>query len=223
METPEEDYINLKLNNTTYTVMEITVVNYGTQTVNPGESAVYNFSEYPGNMQILASTSGKTTSNTQVGLLFSWDFYHDMTGDYETDLIITSDYFFMRLRNAGPVDFSPIYVNWEKADQTVDNIIIPNNNVNYNTGYYRAYSDTEVRAYYNDDSGTFIYWLPASLYSGENNQLVELWWEGAGFGKQGVTENWEMPQASEQLPVPQFMIKEAHKTKYLNPEYGVAR
>ena len=79
----------------------------------------------------------------------------------------------MRMQNTGAHTLSPIYVNYGLTDQTMDNISIPNNSVLYNIGYYRAYSNTQVRGYWTGTS-TYAYWDQGTHFTfpGTNNQMV---------------------------------------------------
>ena len=73
----------------------------------------------------------------------------------------------------GVSGFTPLYVNYGLAEQTVDYILIPNDYVKYNIGYYYAYTNTVVRAYYEDSPNWYTYWQNIN-FPWTDNQSVSL-------------------------------------------------
>ena len=167
------DYINvIQFNNVLFTDMDVTVDDV-TKTMSPGNSVQFAKIDNT-SIPYTAETSGKTTSGTRVGLLLSWNHTADLTIGSSWNLKLTSDYIFFYVKNTNSInDLTSFYVNWGNSDeQTVDNITIPNDGVQYNTGYYKALSGMEVRAYYGDSPSDYIYWKhPTNLtIPGTDNQ-----------------------------------------------------
>lgn len=156
--------------NDTYTTISITANNQ-TQTIAPGANIVYTGT--PGTtLNASASTSGKTTSGGQVGLLLSWTLSNTFpsSGDYPTKLDAGNNYFFLKIINKSSLTMTRLYVNYGLQPQTVDNITIPNDGQTYNIGYYSAYSNSNARA----ENGN-IYWYWSSLgLPGTSNQVAVL-------------------------------------------------
>ncbi|MBL7994063.1 hypothetical protein JNM05_01715 [bacterium] len=162
--------------NNLYTDIALTLTGEGSDVISPGDSVIFTLNENPGSFGYTAETSGETSGGTQIGLLITWN-YTDIdvsTLEYKRiNLILTSSYFFMRMRNNGSHVLSPIYVNYGLTDQTMDNISIPFDNVLYNIGYYRAFSNTQVRGYWTGTT-TYAYWDQGTHFTfpGTNNQMV---------------------------------------------------
>ncbi len=160
-----EDLVNptstIKFINSTYTTIDITF-NSETKSIIPGGSVSFtsNVGSYAtGN----ASTSGKTSIGTQVGLLMTWSLSETFPGrgvTNEVTLDVTPTYFFLKIQNTSTKSIQKVYVNYGLTSQTIDNISIPNDGGTYFIGYYRAYSNSNVRA----ESGTTIWnWSPLNL------------------------------------------------------------
>jgi hypothetical protein len=117
-----------------------------TQMIDPGKSLV--FTGKPGaSLTGSASTSGVTTTNKQVGGLVSWtvnDTY-PASGNLTQNFDALSEVFFLEIVNNSAYTFTKVYVNYGFTSQTLDNISIPNDGNTYNIGYYKAYTNTNVR------------------------------------------------------------------------------
>ncbi len=176
--TVENAFI-LTFNNPLFTDIEITVVGNGTQIVEPGDSAIFDFSSNPGTITYHAETSGQTTSGSQVGLLIEWDYTYNVSGQssYTLDFNISSNYFFIYVQNNSDHDFYPFYVNYGSYHETMDNIIISNTGITYQIGYYKAFTNTEVRAYLQDMPSWYYYWIQGTHFSlpFTDNQSVVLY------------------------------------------------
>ncbi|MES1159274.1 MAG: hypothetical protein ABUM51_00810, partial [Bacteroidota bacterium] len=121
--------------NDSYTPISFTANNQ-TQNINSGASLV--FTGTPGSIfTATATTSGKTSTGTQVGVQISWTLNTTFpsTGDVSNKLDVTSDYFFLKIINKDNLPMTRLYVNYGLAAQTLDNITIPNDGVTYNIGY----------------------------------------------------------------------------------------
>ena len=154
-----------------------------------------------------AETSGQTTSGTQVGLLLYWDNSIDLEGGtLDWDLNIGSDFYFMRITNNGTHVLTPLEVTQGLGDVMTENIVIPNDGVKYDIGYYEAYSETLVKGYFEDDPDSWVYWENFT-FPGTVNQVKELTssikkgtGKGAGFLPEGLLI-YELEPASGYEPV----------------------
>lgn len=136
----------ITFNNKAFTPMEITFGGV-TQTAPAGGSAI--FSGTAGGWQSgTAITSGKTVTGNQVGLELTWSLSYQFpsSGNQSININVSSDYFFIKVRNNGTKPLTNFYVNYGLQSQTLDNISIANDNVVRNVGYYRAWSNSNVRA-----------------------------------------------------------------------------
>lgn len=130
------------------------------QVLPPAQALTYTYQGNPGTVAYTASTSGKTAQGTQVGLLVSWNYNISVAGKTAdtVELIINPDLFFIYLKNTGTTALTPFYVNYGLLSQTLDNIRIPADGVLYRIGYYKAFTNTEVRAFREGIAGAYIYW-----------------------------------------------------------------
>jgi len=78
----------------------------------------------------------------------------------------------------------------------MDNIIIYNTGVTYRIGYYRAFTNTEVRAYWQDMPTWYYYWIQGTHFSlpFTNNQSVVLW---ASTSRDNIAEDGQIHMASD--------------------------
>ena len=199
---PTEEPAQLEFNNMVHTPIVITV-DSETYTIPVGGTLTLDFEANPGVVPYYATSGGKTSSDTDIGLQFEWDLDVDLTDmDYDfVDLIIGQSYFFLQYQNNGGINLTPLYVNYGSADQTMDNIFLPNDNVKYNTGYYRANAGNEIRTYWDDQSGTYWFSTEGTHYSypSGNNKLVLITVNQSG--KQGITKNWTNTKFPETLDI----------------------
>jgi hypothetical protein len=130
----------------------------GVQVVPAGQARTLLYQVSPGSVDYSGSTSGRTTQGTQVGLLMVWDYTLFTAGRRDTvDLFIDPAYFFVYVQNAGTLSLNSFYVNYGLVAQTFDNITIANDGQSKAIGYYRAYTNTQVRGY-RGSTGSYIYW-----------------------------------------------------------------
>jgi hypothetical protein len=159
-----------------YTDLLVTV-NAQTRTIAPQDSTTYSIKPLPASLTYHAETSGKTSSGTRIGYLLSWDYTTNVSGTTSRiiDPGISSNYFFMYIRNSGGVALGPIYVNYGLSDQSMDNISLPTGGLNYRIGYYPAHSNTQVRAMWSG-SASYSYWNQGVNFSlpFTSNQYVVL-------------------------------------------------
>lgn len=120
-----------------------------------------------------ATSNGKTSSGTQVGLKITWNLNHTFptTGTQLVDLSAGSEVFFLQIINQSQTPMNKVIVNNGLQSQTVDNISIPADGKLYNIGYYKAFTNSNVRAEGNNNR----YWTWPNLnLKFENNQLKTL-------------------------------------------------
>ncbi|MBN2424943.1 MAG: hypothetical protein JXB44_07980 [Calditrichaceae bacterium] len=198
MEVEEETGFTLVFKNPLFTNIDVTPTGKYKQTIVPGDSAVYYYDSNPGTVGFLATTCGKTTGGDQIGLLMEWDYSGlDVSGLVRKsyNLVLNSSYFFIYMRNNGGANLAPLYVNYGRTEQTMDNIVIPNDNVNYRTGYYQAFTNTQVRMYF-QGLQSYVYWNQGTHFTlpWTQNQYVYLY-NSNSPGSPGVLESpEEMPK-----------------------------
>jgi len=153
-------------NNQAFTEIDLTVAGQGVNTIDAGSSLTLTYSINPGSLVCSGETSGQTSAGSQIGEKIIWDFTEDVTGrsSQTFNLAVDSDWFFIYVRNNGPHDLNPFYVNYGTANQTHDDILIPGDGIKYQIGYYRAFTNTEIRAYW-DNSSTYALWIQGTQFS----------------------------------------------------------
>jgi PKD repeat protein len=177
-------YTDVTFNNPVFTDIYITF-NNSTQIISPGSSVTF-YAVPNGYESLWAYTMGTTTSGTQIGVKIEWEHTVELLGGSSTFiLIITSNHFFMYMKNYGTHDLTPLYVNYGLSSETVDNILIPNDNVLYRIGYYETWTNTEVRAYYQDMPSYYTYWYNID-FPWTDNQYIEL--NNSYNGASGIDE-----------------------------------
>ena len=121
-----------------------------------------------------ATTSGTTSSGNILGELitFTWTSLYYPSGGSNINyyLDIPSAYFFLKLKNVSTKNVQKVYVNYGYANQSLANILIPNDGLTYTVGYYLAFTNSNVRL---ESASTFWFWSPLSL-SFTNNQSITL-------------------------------------------------
>jgi hypothetical protein len=163
---------DITFNNPIFTDIYITL-NGITQTIYPGNSVTF-YSVQGSSVSYSAYTYGVTTIGSQIGLELDWNYTINLPGGpVSYNLVTSSDYFFLYMRNYGTHVLTPLYVNYGSSEETVDYILLPNDNIKYNTGYYYALTSTEVRAYYDDAPSYYTYWYNIN-FPWTINQSIEL-------------------------------------------------
>ncbi len=207
--------LDLTFSNAVYTDISLNVSGQGSQTIPPGGSFTYKFQSNPGSVSYSASTSGKTAQGGQVGLLITWNYTIDVSGKrFESAQLITNpDLFFIYIRNAGTVRLTPFYVNYGLVDQTRDNILIPPDGATYRTGYYKAYANTEVRAYHEPNPFFYSYWTQGSNFRlpFTTNQFVTLVNNSLAGTQAGSGEQAEISERAPELLISSAPPERLHK------------
>jgi len=163
---------DITFNNNTFKPISITV-DYIEKTI-PVEGSVTYYDLEGTSIDYYAETSGTTTTGTIVGELLTWNYSIELTGgSLEWNLNISSDYYFMTIANSGTHVLTPLEVTQGLSDVLTEYISIPNNGTKYNIGYYKAYSGTVVKGYFEDDPGRWVFWENLT-FAGTINQSKEL-------------------------------------------------
>ena len=155
--------------NKTYTAVSITL-NSVTKSIDPGDSV--SFTGAAGaTASGTATTSGKTGSGTQIGLLVTWTLSSAFpaSGVQAEDLNAGTDYFFLKVVNNSGLSMLKMYVNYGLGDQTLDNITVPNDGKIYSFGYYHTYPNSNARA---ENGSTYWYWPSLGLPNTINQATV---------------------------------------------------
>ncbi len=183
---PYQEDFQAKFTNHLYTGIEVTVHGYGSRIIPPGATTVFWIDPNAHNYSYYARTCGTDYYGDRIGLLLEWNYTEQVYGyEHTTDLIIEDNLFFLNMRNVGWHNMTPLYVNCYSTAQTVDDIVIPNDGETYTTGYYRAYLNTMVMAYWQGHPDDFTYWVQGSDFNlpWSNNQSVTLWNDFKGGDK----------------------------------------
>ncbi len=135
----------VKFTNPAFTPITVTV-NGTSQVVEVGSTVTFQ-GQAGTSLKYHAETSGKTTQGTQIGLLISWDGddIYPTSGTKTFNLSVSQDFFFLYIVNQSSRKTTKLLVNYGLQAQTTDNINIPNDKIKYRTGYYRAYSNSNIR------------------------------------------------------------------------------
>lgn len=168
----------ISFNNSVFTTITINVTGFNSRTITPGTTTTFTFNNNPGQVIYTASTSGTNSQGGQVGLNMIWNETVNVSGkaNETINLIFGPAYFFLYIKNSGLSRLTPLYVNWGTVEQTQDNILIPNDNVTYNIGYYKAFTNTEVRMYMEQSPQSYVYWKNGISFTFPftNNQTITL-------------------------------------------------
>lgn len=165
---------NITFHNPAFTPIYVTL-NSVTKTISSGGSVTY-YALTGSSVSYTAYTNGTTTSGTQVGLKLNWNGTIVLTGgDISRYLDVSKDYFFLFITNSGTHVLQGLYVNYGLNSQTYDNVVISNNSVKYPLGYYRAYTNSNVRMYWQGTT-TYSYWNQGTHFTlpWTNNQSATL-------------------------------------------------
>ena len=167
---------DITFNNNTYTQIDMTVTGLASYDIPAGGNHTFHYDNNPGSINIYGTTSGKTNTGNPIGETLYFIINNHTTTGYNShtfELNILSDYFFMYMSNNGPVSVGPLYVNYGTADQTYDNISIPNDGVKYSIGYYKALSGNNIRAYIN--AVDYYYWTEGVHFTYPDISNQNLW------------------------------------------------
>lgn len=153
--TPTTTTSTVTVINTTFTTIAITL-NGESRNIEPSSKSI--FIGIPNTQVIgIATTSGTTKTGNQVGQKITNNisgFTFPAAGtNYDFSINVASSLFFVKVKNISAYSIQKLYLNYGLSSQTVDNIVIPNDGNTYNTGYYQAFTNSNIRA----ENGS-IYW-----------------------------------------------------------------
>ncbi len=134
--------------NPVYTNIEIHASGFNPSVIEPGERHSFIFPNNPISFSYAATTSGETSDGTPLGVEILWDEIIDVStfNSPTFNLNVSSDYFFMAVKNTGKYNLDLWSINYGNTYQIDDDFVIPNNGVEYGIAYYDAFTDTDIYA-----------------------------------------------------------------------------
>jgi len=134
--------------NPIYTPITIEATGFDAIALEPNERFNYVFSQNPNTFHYTASTTGSTADLFPLGLELWWEEELNVsTLESPTfNLNVSSDYFFMSVKNTGNYNLEMWSVNYGNDFQIDDDFVIPNDGVEYGVAYYEAFDDTDIYA-----------------------------------------------------------------------------
>lgn len=134
--------------NPVFTPIQINTSQFYPVVIEAGERYSFIFNDNPSTFAYTASTQGTTDDGTLLGVEILWDEEIDVsTYDSPTfNLNISSDYFYMAVKNSGNYYLDLWSINYGTDFQVDDDFYIPNDGVEYGVAYYDAFDDTEIYA-----------------------------------------------------------------------------
>lgn len=119
------------------------------------------------------SANGANSSGGLIGEIVSFSLVRRFpsSGSTNVNIDIPADYFFLQAKNSGSEAVTKFYVNYTLASQSLQLVNLPNNSVTYNTGYFKAFSNSNVRF----ESAT-LYWyfnpIPLTFFPNQISTLT---------------------------------------------------
>jgi hypothetical protein len=101
-----------------------------------------------------AITSGGTTAQP-IGLTLSWNlspYYFPASGTMVIPIDVSTDYFYLTLKNTTNLATKLIEVNYGTTVSTAENVSVPNDGNTYGIGYYKALTNSNARFTLTDNS-----------------------------------------------------------------------
>lgn len=120
-------------------------------------------------------TSGKTNTGSQVGLKLVWDSDFIIENQPRTiNLNVGSEFFYLKINNTTDYTLRTLHVNYGLASQTLDNIEFTKGN--FGIGYYRGFSNSNVRIQIKELPGYIYFWEQGKNFTITTalNQVVEV-------------------------------------------------
>jgi len=136
---------SITFENPAFTPITITLGG-ATQTIQP--SAKVSFQGKAGSQTTFnASTSGRTSTGDIVGLEITWSSSINFpnSGNTNYPLNVSSNIFFLIVKNNSIRKINKVLVNYQLQSGTTENLAIPNDKQSYRLGYYKAFSNSNVR------------------------------------------------------------------------------
>lgn len=162
----------ISLQNNTPTTITVTLNN---RTLSIPPSLVGNFTgDANTGISGQAITSGGTTAQP-VGAILTWDlspYYFPASGTTVIPIDVSTDYFFLTLKNTSSLSTKLIEVNYGTTAATAENVTVPNDGNTYNIGYYKAFSNSNARFTLTDNT---YYQVPALNLFMSPDQVYAAW------------------------------------------------
>ena len=172
----EEEFV-LTLNNPLFTDIDINVTGHNPVTIESETSAILRFPSNPESIIYHAETSYQIGTN-QIGLLIEWDQTYDVSDQslLTVTFDLSSEYVFFYLQISSDHYLTPFYVNYDSEIEMMVGLGFPNNGTIFPAGYYQAFENMEVRAYWEDNPGSFYNWIEGTdfVLPFNENQSVTL-------------------------------------------------
>ena len=154
---------SLTFNNSVFTPVSITVGS-STQTCAAGSSVTFTGVPKSATQPYTASTSGTTSSLSQVGLMLNWNNTADTSsGTGSMTLTSGANYFFIYMTNNASYNAQNLYVNYGLSDASVDYITVNNGGTLYKLGYYNYHSNCNAKIYSTNTTSQYAYWSPINF------------------------------------------------------------
>ncbi|PWJ57394.1 hypothetical protein CLV98_107101 [Dyadobacter jejuensis] len=143
---PTSGNTELTFENKVFTPITITLGGV-TQTIQPSQKGSFK-GKGGSQTTYYAKTSGTTSSGTIVGSEIVWNNFavtFPSSGTANVALNVASNWFFVRVRNNSIRNINKVLVNYQLQSGTIENLSIPNDKELYGLGYYRAFTNSNVR------------------------------------------------------------------------------
>ncbi|MCD6091521.1 MAG: hypothetical protein J7J72_08480 [Bacteroidales bacterium] len=198
--------------NPVYTAIEIKTSRYDPIVVDPGERYSFVFNNNPSSFRYSANTIGETAEGNPLGVRINWEETIDVS-DFDSptfNLNVSSDYFFMAVKNTGNYNLEMWSVNYGNDFQIDDDFNIPNDGIEYGVAYYEAFEDTDIYARLSGTSDD-VKWSQGVefVFPWTENQYILL---SNNFKKSAVIRTGMKSTSAQQLKVKAFN-KSAEKSK----------
>lgn len=189
---------DITFTNNAFTEFSITM---NGETKNVASGANVTFYSVPGSsVYYSAYTYEKNDKNVQIGESVSLsNILYISGGTASCNLDIPSDYFYLFFTNSGTLALYDIYVNYGLTSQKYVDAYIAVNNIKYQIGYFKAYTNSNVRLYYGAETWEYYQWEQNINFflSFETNQKVEL----VNYSKKSMpVENYSINQHNISIP-----------------------
>lgn len=190
--------------NPVFTPIEILTSEFDPVIIESGERFSFLFVDNPLTFSYSALTRGVTDDGTPLGVDILWDEEIDVSGlDSPTfNLNISSDYFYMAVKNTGNYYLDLWSVNYGTDYQVDDDFYIPNNGLEYGVAYYDAFEDTDIYARLSGTSEDVIWSQGVEfVFPWTENQAILL---ENNFKKSSVVRTGLKSTSAQQLQVKPF-------------------
>ncbi len=150
------DYLSttaISFHNNTQTRVTLAIAGYNTVYVDAGSSVV--FDGYYTDQAI-----GTATTGSNLGEPISWNLTYTFpsTGELQVNINVSSDYFYLYLRNNTLYTITEVNVNYLLTGvETDENTIIPYDGNLYGIGYYQAYTNSNLYFFTNGRAHQWSY------------------------------------------------------------------